>query len=374
MTEPVVWLPAKRDLSKALFGGVLSWRSLAFERAARHMFVPKQALRSYPDRPDLERIDWDADPHTWFQAVYSNDVIVTQQDEDGRSTSSCSQPEMVFAMLDLLDPQRGEKVLEIGTGTGWNAGLLACYLGAEHVVSVEIDPQVAEDARRHLRVAALPVRVITGDGAQGAPEDAPFDRVICTASVHRVPYAWVAQTLRGGVIVTPWRTDFDSGAIVKLTVADDGTSASGQFRLGSSFMSLRAQHFDAPDAPDDFTTDAAVSYTTVDLSDVFGESARFAIGLLVPGCLAYFQHDEHGVIETVWLCAADSWASVHLATTVRQYGKRRLWDEVEAAYGWFMNQAMPDYTRFGITVTADEQRIWLDSPHQLVTKTNSPLS
>lgn len=68
-----------------------------------------------------------------MEAAYSQDIIITQRDERGRASSSCSMPYMVFAMLDILDPQPGERVLEIGTGTGWNAALLAHRLGDDQV-------------------------------------------------------------------------------------------------------------------------------------------------------------------------------------------------------------------------------------------------
>ncbi|MBB5866662.1 protein-L-isoaspartate O-methyltransferase [Allocatelliglobosispora scoriae] len=372
MTEPAPWLAAKQALADDLFGEQDSWPARAFNRASRHTFIPPRALHAWPDRSTMDQIDLAADPDGWYRAVYSDHVIVTQQDKTGRSTSSCSQPSMVFAMLTQLDPQPGERVLEIGTGTGWNAGLLAAYLGADQVVSVEVDVDLAEQASGRLRAAGLPVRVITGDGLSRVPDEAPFDRLISTATVHTVPYAWVQQTMRAGVIVTPWRSDLDSGAILSLMVAGDGASASGNFTdIGSSFMSIRTQQFTAPDAPTNFTELATTSVPAIGPEDLFGEHAKFAIGLLVPGCLSWFDYNDEGLIDTVWLCAADSWAALHLATTVHQYGPRRLWDEVESAYHWWVEQDRPAYSRFGVTVTRRQQQVWLDTPDQIVTKTDA---
>lgn len=336
------------------------WRE-AYRAVPRHLFLPDQARRAADGEQGTAAIDRLADIDGWLAAAYSEDVIVTQQDEGGRSTSSCSMPEMVFGMLELLDVRPGHRVLEIGTGTGWNAGLLAHRLGDTSVHTVEVDPEIAETARANLTRAVLAPTVITGDGAFGCPAGAPYDRIIATCTVHQVPRPWLEQTRPGGIIVTPLGTPFDSGGILRLVAAKDGT-ASGRFRLSSSFMMLRAQQFTALDEPADFADRAIVSKPTVDIAAVFEESPALAIGHLVPGCKVAHDYTDDGIIETVWLLAEDSWASVHWSTTVRQLGRRRLWDEVEVAYRWWVEAGSPDFTRFGVTVTADRQWVWLDDP------------
>jgi SAM-dependent methyltransferase len=133
-------------------------------------------------------------------------------DEDGRGfevTSSASMPTVVAQMLTALQIEPGMRVLEIGTGTGYNAALLAHRLGASAVVSVEIGPTVAKHARDALAAAGYgAIRVITGDGAQGYPPGAPYDRVISTAAAAEMPYAWMAQTNPGGLVLTPWGTAY----------------------------------------------------------------------------------------------------------------------------------------------------------------------
>jgi protein-L-isoaspartate O-methyltransferase len=97
------------------------------------------------------------------------------------------------------------RVLEIGTGTGYNAALLAHRLGDGQVVSIEVDPQVAEQTRHALARAGFAPTVITADGSAGYPAGAPYDRVIatCSALLGQVPYQWVAQTRAGGRLVVP---------------------------------------------------------------------------------------------------------------------------------------------------------------------------
>jgi protein-L-isoaspartate(D-aspartate) O-methyltransferase len=94
------------------------------------------------------------------------------------------------------------RVLEIGTGTGYNAALLAHRLGSAAVTSVEIDPDLAEQARRALTTSGYLLGVTTADGARGYPPHAPYDRIMSTAAVHQVPYPWIAQTRPGGKILT----------------------------------------------------------------------------------------------------------------------------------------------------------------------------
>ena len=113
-----------------------------------------------------------------------------------------SQPTTVMLMLDLLAPQSGDRVLEIGAGSGYNAALLARL--AKEVVTVERHEVLAKQARQSLqRTGVRNVRVLCGDGKQGALEHAPFDRIIVTAAAHVVPPALLDQLAPGGTLVAP---------------------------------------------------------------------------------------------------------------------------------------------------------------------------
>jgi protein-L-isoaspartate(D-aspartate) O-methyltransferase len=130
-----------------------------------------------------------------------------------------SQPFVVAYMTERLRLSGAERVLEVGTGSGYQAAILA--LLAEEVFSVEIVPELAERARQVL-VGALGlanVRLRVGDGALGWPEEAPFDRIVVTAAPAEVPPALVAQLAPGGRMILPVGPELD---VQMLRVVDKG--------------------------------------------------------------------------------------------------------------------------------------------------------
>lgn len=118
--------------------------------------------------------------------------------EDGQTIS---QPYIVALMTELADVQRGDKVLEVGTGSGYQAAVLAA-LGAR-VFSIEIMPGLAESARARLERLQYPAEVRHGDGYAGWPEHAPFDAIVITAAPPRVPQPLIQQLAIGGKLVVP---------------------------------------------------------------------------------------------------------------------------------------------------------------------------
>jgi protein-L-isoaspartate(D-aspartate) O-methyltransferase len=343
--------------------------------------VPRAAF--IPDRFYVEQdggwtiVDRHIAQTEWQERVDDDAYIVTQlgdglsADAAAHATSSASQPGLVFRMLQLADLHDSMRVLEIGTGTGYNAGLLAARLGEQNVTTIEVDADVAENARAALSRAGLHPTVVTGDGADGFPPGAPYDRIIATAAVQRVPYAWVKQCARGGVILTPFGTAYHNSVLLRLVGDGEGT-ASGRIVGECGFMWLRAQRTPHGRLRDflHHQDDADHSRTDVDPRDLFDNSdADFAIGVLAPGCLPIvcYAEDDSGEL-TLWLVdGAESWASVDYVPhaddyAAEQYGPRRLFDEVTSAYRWWKEAGRPRRERFGLTVDRRGQRLWLDSP------------
>lgn len=117
-----------------------------------------------------------------------------------------SQPRTVRAMLELLDVQPGHRCLDVGSGSGWTTALLASLVGpAGSVLGLELVPELAAEGARNVAAADLPwaaVRV-AAPRTLGAPESAPFDRILVSAMASRLPLDLVAQLRPGGVLVVP---------------------------------------------------------------------------------------------------------------------------------------------------------------------------
>lgn len=178
------------------------------------------------------------DPLKWERLVASDEAITTELKDGVWPISSSSCPAVMASMITALKLRPGMRVLEIGTGTGWNAACLAA-LGAK-VISVEIDAAIASRARTNLQKAGhSEVVVIAGDGEQGAADYAPFDRVLSTAAARNIPYAWVEQCTEGGFIVTPYTGEAHKWALLVLTVS--AGVATGGMDGTASFMPLRGQ-------------------------------------------------------------------------------------------------------------------------------------
>jgi methyltransferase of ATP-grasp peptide maturase system len=339
----------------------------AFRTVPRHVFLPRFFV------PDRRR--WRAvarEDEGWLQFVYSRNVLVTQLDDDpsrwaearasgpvhGTPTSSSSMPAIMAIMLEELLVSDGQRVLEIGTGTGYNAALLCHRLGDSAVITVDIDPALVTTAAACLAQCGFAPTCGLSDGARGFPQEAPYDRVICTCSVSRIPPAWLDQTVPGGLIVTTLNRPIGAG-LVRI-VAGDGATGSGRvLAQDGRFMPLRAHRLADPAAvlasrgdPEDCRR------PSLPLGEVINQTSRFEFyaGLELPEVIA---------IRDFLVHPDGSWVRHHVRDgeqVVEQGGPRRLWDIVERAHQAFIDLGEPSRDRFGITVTPDAQYLWLDSP------------
>ncbi len=180
-------------------------------------------------------------PDVSLDIVYKDQAVPTKTDEDGTVLSSSSQPSMMAIMLRQLQLQAGMNVLEIGTGTGYNAALMQQLVGdAGKVTSIEIDGAVAERAQVNLQRASKgEVMVVHTDGSNGYAPRASYDRIIATAGIWDVPEAWVRQLKPRGLLVAPlWVDGFEVSAALMLQ--SDGSLYSEDNRL-CGFLRLRGQ-------------------------------------------------------------------------------------------------------------------------------------
>lgn len=155
----------------------------AFANVPRHLFVPEVGEAN----------------------AYRDEAFVLKCDPDGVPVSSSSQPAMMAIMLEQLELEPGQRVLEIGTGSGYNAAVMAMVTApGGSVTTVDIDAELVSRARASLAAAGVDtVQVICADGGFGAPDQAPFDRVIVTAGAWDVAPAWLDQLTPAGRLVLP---------------------------------------------------------------------------------------------------------------------------------------------------------------------------
>lgn len=359
---------ASQLIEQLISSGALSsseWRA-AFERTPRHLFAPQFRLPDNLGGRTLAGTDPEQ-VQDWLRAAYANDALLTDFASDGTLLRTCSSPSVVARMLEALDVAEGMSVLEIGTGTGWNAGLLATRLGSDAVTSVDIDSLFVQQARERLAVLDLHPTLDAADGFGGYPARGPYDRIIATCSVRQFPPAWLQQIGPGGMILTDVRGTFAGGlALVSRNV--DGTVTGGFLQSSISFMPLHSPEVGVPstvrgDWPVGRVVSASGDTRTTELDPaVLRQPDSFSLfaQIVIPGALV--TPVSVGADRTVFcLVHPDgAWARVELGDAlprrVTQEGDRRLWDELEAAHDLWSSLDRPARDQFTITITADGEQ------------------
>ncbi|MEY9956739.1 methyltransferase domain-containing protein [Streptacidiphilus sp. MAP5-52] len=348
----------------------------AFAAMPRHRFLPDQVWVWDAAAKRQQLIDRAVDPVGWLEQVYRDEPAVTQWDgrADGgpgaAATSSSPRPSVVVRTLADLDVQPGMRVLQVGTGTGWTAAMLAHRAGRT-VTSLEIDPLVADAARQQCHLAGADVTVSTS--AQLSDVDGRFDRLLFSFARDHVGADVLDRAADGGLVLLPWAGPWLRFGIARLTVTDG--RAEGRFLPYSSYAADRSHvaAWPLPEKPGD-----ASAGTTVCAWDPWAElacmkEARFAVGLRMAD--VRYRHngaDARGG-EALWLATGDgsSWARIARGEgeagsgrQVQQAGPRRLWEEVDAAWSWWTGNGRPGPDRFGLTADRTGHQIWFDSPDQ----------
>ncbi|MDF5751102.1 methyltransferase domain-containing protein [Spongiactinospora sp. TRM90649] len=359
----------------------------------RHLFIPPTAYAAaYQPGESSRPIDRQADPAGWWRAAYSDFSIITQRDDGqrdpadtgGAPTCSLSAPSIVLPMLSLLDVADHHTVLDIATGTGWTAAMLACRLGDDQVVTVEVDPVLAQIAAANLKRAGRDPGLVNGDGADGVPGAAPYDRIHVTCGVRTVPYAWVEQTRPGGRIVLPYMpapTAHYGGQQLVLTVGDDGTAV-GRFHGPAAFMMLRAQRRTVSEQAGHSEALTTTRFDPRTLAEPPG-GLMLMLAAVAGDIVTATERVRRGAawshVTRLEDLAGTSWAAVETVpgqvdAEVVQAGDRRLWDEVMAAYMAWLRAGQPGPDRFGLSVSPEGQEVWLDHPGRALTPLYGPLA
>jgi protein-L-isoaspartate(D-aspartate) O-methyltransferase len=295
--------------------------------------------------------------------VYSDRLLIIAENPD----SSSSMPSMVARFLRLLDVANANTVLEIGTGSGYNAALLCERLGAGGVTSIDVNDVLVEAARPALARLGYAPTLAVADGYNGYSLGAPYDRIIATCSVPRIPSAWIDQLAPDGVLVAP----LSNHMLVGLRRRADGSLCGGA--NSCAFMRLRSPALPVVQesnlADDQGDTKRLGKWFDWYLSNI--PASRTA----VPNLYACLRTPDLQFSGQAWdesrpaLTGRDdgSWARLRRLDDggyeVTQGGPRRLWDIYEAALDEWMALERPTWTRFGMLITPDRhQLVWLDSP------------
>lgn len=189
-----------------------------FARARREL-VDRLIERRGIDRPATERAMRAVPRHEFVPAERREDAYRDRPLPIGEG-QTISAPHMVATMTDLLAPDPGDRVLEIGTGCGYHAAVTSEVIDPGTVYSVEVEPELARTARDRLDRLGYDVRVRVGDGFAGWPEHAPYDGAYLTCAPESVPDAVVEQVRPGGRIVAP--VGRGRQRLVRLTRRADG--------------------------------------------------------------------------------------------------------------------------------------------------------
>ncbi len=174
-------------------------------------------------------------PHGYHQEAYANHPLPIGHDQ------TISQPYTVAFMLEALELKGGEKVLEVGAGSGWNAALLGWLVKPGKVIATEIISELAESAEKNVKRAGIDnVRVLYADGSLGYEAGAPFDRIIVTAACPDIPALLLEQLADSGTLIAPVGGSFFGQDMVKLVKKGKklGRSNLGKF----VFVPLRGEH------------------------------------------------------------------------------------------------------------------------------------
>ena len=206
----------RRLVDQLIERGVITDDALAaaFRAVERHRFVPGATLAD----------------------AYADRAIGISHDQSGHLVSSISQPTIVATMLAEAKLAPGCRVLEIGTGAGYNAALVDALVGsAGAVVTVEIDRVLADAARARLPAS---VTIVVGDGYDGWAPGAPYDAIIVTAAAPGIAEAWRTQLVDGGRLVVPM-IEADGRHQAVVTLVRRGTDLRELRRVPAMFVSLR---------------------------------------------------------------------------------------------------------------------------------------
>jgi len=178
-----------------------TWLTQVFFKVPRHLFIKRYYDHEEPT--GIVHVKPPTPTPKQLETIYADRGLMIREEPH----SAASQPGLIFGMLDDLQLSEGLKVLEIGTGSGWNAGLIAFSVGDDRFVySMDLQADLVEKLRKHLSSVGFDrVNLRAGEGGLGWDGET-FDRIILTASSPDIPLAWAESLAERGILVMPLKT------------------------------------------------------------------------------------------------------------------------------------------------------------------------
>jgi methyltransferase of ATP-grasp peptide maturase system len=374
---------ARRLAEKLVADGDLhspQWNS-AVCAVPRHEFIAHYYRHDTSTRPATWQLVAPTDPsevQAWLDLVYSDTTLITavvSYAERGVQipVSSSSKPDLMVRMLEELDVTDGDRVLEIGTGTGYNAALLCHRLGSQNVFSVDVDPALIAAARPRLTRLGYQPTLAAVDGAAGLAEHAPYDRIIATCSVPAILPAWIDQLAPGGRILADVEGPLGAGNLVTLHKPSAAPVVVGRFLpWWGRFMRLRPQAGPTVGAPRPRRApgEPQTARTAVDPAELDTEF-RFLAQLFLPSGTVQSLTPSPDLTRPIATCLVTpdgSWCEVDRdpgpdgSYQLAFGGPQPLWDGVHTAWQQWTRHGRPAWSQFGLTATPEHHTIWLSDP------------
>jgi protein-L-isoaspartate(D-aspartate) O-methyltransferase len=291
----------------------------------------------------------------WLQLAYQDVTWVQRLNGPGGTpgapASSCIQPSLAARMLTALTAGPGDRVLEIGAGTGWLTALLSHRCGADNITAVELDPELVDQARTTLNQLGHHATLSCADGFTGVPDHAPYDRLLSTAAVSHIPRPWLTQTRPGGRIVAPLRQ-----AVAILDVGDQD-QATGRFLPEPvQILPLRSTHDHSADDP---RTEPPPHPTTASAIALRDQRFRFFLGLRHPTLNGY----DHGLLADIPVTGGhDTPAHEPPSGKAHVHGGPDTWTTISHTHEQWEHAGRPGPDNFLITVDKTGQWVRLTEP------------
>lgn len=351
-------------------GAIRSTRlAQAFARIPREEFVP-----FFYDRPAGQRTWKMYTPDTmewseWLTTIYQDRSLITQITQD-IPTSSSSMLSVMAQMLEALDVQAGHRVLEIGTGTGYNAAILADLVeDPQLITTVDIDAELVDRARRLLQRVVGQVYVNICDGSQGEAARAPYDRIIVTASASSLPREWYKQLAPDGRLVVALQGTLEVGGFLMIEKASNGEGALGQFlapplhfmplrTLEASALSTARELFQRP-VGCEVQLEPEHHFLTLQQNQAF----RWFVQWWWPGNITINRAIMPGGVSLLILMDQSNRAILQLKQgnsgwwRGKQHGTFPLWKTIEQAIEQFMDLEEPERQLYEVRIDEQEARL-----------------